>query len=118
LVQSANKKSVKLPSSVKINGKTRKVNGILASAFTGKKIRTVTIGKSVKSIANNAFSKSKATKIVIKTKKLAKKSVKGCLKDSKVKSIKVKVGKGNSKYLRRYSVFFSKQNAGRKVKVR
>ncbi|MBQ9060128.1 MAG: hypothetical protein IJ128_03195 [Firmicutes bacterium] len=64
-------KSFTLPATVKIDGKSFAVTQIGAKAFKG----------------------TKTTKLTVKTKKLTKKSVKGSLKGSKVKTVKVKVGK-------------------------
>ncbi len=74
---------------------------------------------SVNRIKTKAFAKSKATKVIIRTKKLTKTRVKGSLKGSKVKTIKVKVGTKslNKKYVKRYKKYFTKNNAGKKVKV-
>ena len=116
-----NKKKVSVPKTVKLSdGKTYKVTGIAAKAFTGKKIRTVTIGANVQKIAKNAFAKSKAKKLIVKTKLLTKKSVKGSLKKSKVKTIQVKAGtkKENKKLKKAYKKIFTKKNAGRKAKVK
>ena len=115
-----NAKSVTVPATVKVNGKTLKVTQINAKAFTGKKIKTVTVGKNVKKIAKNAFNKSKATTVIVKTKALKKASVKGSLKGSKVKTVKVKVGskKVNKTYVKKYKKIFTKKNAGKKVKVK
>ena len=116
----SNTKTVTVPDSVMINGKQYTVTEIGANAFTGQKIRTITIGKNVKKIKKKAFKGSPATKLIVKTKKLTKKSVKGCLKGSKVKSIKVKVGskKTNKKYVKKYKKIFTKKNAGKKVSVK
>ena len=81
-----------VPATVKIKGKTMKVTQVNAKAFTGKKIRTVTLSKNIKTIKANAFKGSKATKIIVKTKALTKKTVKKSLKGSKVKTVQVKVG--------------------------
>ena len=118
--KAANKKSVSVPATVKVNGKTLKVTKVAANAFTGKKIRTVTIGKNVNKLSKNAFKGSKATKIVVKTQKLKKASVKGSLKGSKIKTVQVKVGKKtvNKKYVKKYKKIFTKKNAGKKVKVK
>lgn len=109
-----------VPASVIIDGKTYKVTQINAKAFTGSKIRTVTVGKNVKVIKKNAFKGSKATKVILKTKLLKKAKVKGCLKSSKVKTVQVKVGSKsqNKKYVKSYRKIFTKSNAGRKVKVK
>lgn len=116
-----NAKNVTVPATVTLyDGKTYGVNAIGAKAFTGKKIRTVTIGANVKTIKANALKKSKATKLIIKSKKLTKKSVKGSLRGSKIKRIQVKVGtkKLNKKYAKKYRKFFSRKNAGKRVSVK
>ena len=120
LVTAKNVKSFKLPASVKIKGKTFKVTQINANAFKGKKIRTVTVSKNVKTIKANAFKGSKATKMIVKTKKLTKKSVRKSLKGSKIKKIQVKVGKKamNKKYVKKYKKIFTKKNAGKKASVK
>ena len=85
-----------------------------------KYIKTFTLGKKVKKIKPMAFKTYKKAKtLVIKTKKLTKKSVKAALKSSKIKKIKVKVGskKMNKKFVKKYKKFFTKKNAGKKVKI-
>ncbi|MGI6034158.1 MAG: hypothetical protein ACOX69_12125, partial [Coriobacteriales bacterium] len=86
----------------------------------GKKATKVTLGKNVKTIKKNAFKGSKAKTIVVKTKKLTKKSVKGSLKGSKVKTVKVNVGKTkvDKKYVKKYKKAFTKKNCGKKVTVK
>ncbi|MBQ9180098.1 MAG: FMN-binding protein, partial [Firmicutes bacterium] len=119
--KAGNKKSVAVPKTVKLKDKkVYNVNVVAAKAFTAKKIRTVTIGANVKTIKANAFAKSKAGTLILKTKKLTKKSVKGSLKASKVKTIKVKVGtkKVNKNYVKKYKKIFTKKNAGKKVNVK
>ena len=118
--KAANKKSVKVPDTVTVNGETLTVTQIGPKAFTGKKIKTVTVSKNVKKIAKNAFKGSKATKMIVKSKKLKKSSVKGSLKGSKIKTVQVKVGKSkdNKKYVKKYKKIFTKKNAGKKVKIR
>ena len=115
-----NKKSVTVPATVKIDGKTYKVTTVDAAAFKGSKIRSVTIGKNVDKIEKNAFKGSKVTTLTIKSKSLDKGSVKGSLKGSKVKTVKVKVGnkKENKTYVKKYKKIFTKVNAGKKVKVK
>ena len=116
-----NAKSVNVPDTVTLaDGKAYKVTEVSAKAFTGSKIRTVTIGKNVAKLAKGAFSKSKATKLIVKTKKLKKASVKGSLKGSKIKTVKVKVGskKANKKYKKKYKKIFTKKVCGKKVKVK
>ena len=116
-----NKKSISIPKTVKLSdGKIYKVTAVGKNAFKGKKIRTVTVGANVKKLASGAFSGSKTTKIVLKTKGLTKKSVKGSLKKSKVKTVQVKIGKKsvNKKYIKKYKKIFTKKNAGAKVTVK
>ena len=116
-----NAKKVTVPATVKLpDSKTYRVTAVASKAFTGKKIRTITIGKNVKKLAKKAFAKSKAAKLIVKTKLLKKASVKGCLKVSKVKTVQVKVGskKVNKKFVKKYKKIFTKKNAGRKVRVR
>lgn len=99
LKNAKNAKKVVIPASVKLaDGKTYLVTKIM----------------------KNAFRKSKAKKVIIKTKKLTKASTKGSLKGSKVKTIQVKVGKKtqNKKYVKKYKKIFTKKNAGRKVSVK
>ena len=96
LVKAKNAKTVTIPSYIKLNGKKYDVN----------------------KIKSKAFAKSKATKVIIKTKKLTKQCVKASLKNSKVKNIKVSTGKKTRKtYIKKYKKIFTKKNAGRKVKV-
>ena len=97
LVKAKNAKRVTIPASVKLNDRTYEVNSIKAKAF----------------------SKSKAKKLTVKTKKLSKARVKGSLKGSKIKKVKVKVGKKktNKKYVKKYKNYFKKKNCGKKVKV-
>ena len=80
----------------------------------------MTIGKNVRKLAKNAFKSSRATKVVLKTRRLADKaSVRGSLKGSKVKTVQVKVGKkaANRKYAKRYAKLFTEKNAGKAVSV-
>ena len=115
-----NRKTVVVPEAVVINGKTFLVTEIGSKAFTGKKIKTVTIGKNVKTIRKNAFKKSNATKLIVKTTSLTKASVKGSLKGSKVKTVQVKVGakSQNKKFAKKYKKIFTKSVAGKKATVK
>ena len=90
-------KNATVPASVTIKGKSYAVTGIGANAFKGAKAKT----------------------LVVRSKKLTKKSVKGSLKGSKVKVVKVKVGskKVNKKYVKKYKKIFTKKICGKKVKV-
>lgn len=121
LVKAKNVKKFTVPKTVKLaDKKTYKVTAVGAKAFTGKKIRTVTIGANVSKLYAKAFAGSKAWTIILKTKRLKKASVKGALKGSKVKTIRVKVGTKaqNKKYVKKYKKIFTKKNTGRKAKVR
>lgn len=62
---------------------------------------------------------AKVKTLTVKTKDLTKASVKGSLKGSKVKTVKVRVGKKktNKKYIRKYKKIFTKKNCGKKVRV-
>ena len=93
-----NKKSFTVPVSIKIGGKIFRVTGMNASAFRGTKVKTLTV----------------------RTKYLTKSAVRGSLKGSKVKTVKVRVGKksDNRKYIKKYRKIFTKKNAGRKVRVK
>ena len=116
-----NAKNVVVPATVKLaDGKVYNVTTVGAKAFTGKKIRKVTVGANVSKLAKYALKGSKATKLVVKTKKLKKASVKGSLKGSKVKTVQVKVGKKkvNKKYVKKYKKIFTKKNAGKRVAVK
>ena len=115
LIKAANKKKVSVPAAVTIAGKQYNVTEIAKKAFTGRKIRTVTIGKNVKKIRKQAFAGSKATKLIIKTKNLRKSTVKGSLKKSAIKTVQVKAG---SKYKKSYKKIFTKKNAGKKVRIK
>ena len=66
----------------------------------------------------NAFKGSKATKMIVKSKKLS--DVKGSLKGSRIKTVKVKVGskKANKKYVKKYKKLFRKSYSGKKVSVK
>lgn len=98
LVKAPSKKSFTLPATVGIAGKTFNVTGINVRAFAGTKVKTLTV----------------------KTKGLTKASVKYSLKGSKIKTVKVKVGKKktNKKYVKKYKKYFTKKNCGKKVRVR
>ena len=115
-----NKKSIRVPATVTINGEIYKVTQINANAFKAGKIRTVTIGKNVKAFKKNAFKGSAVTKLILKTRLLKKSTVKGALAGSKVKTVQVKVGSGsvNKKFVKSYKKIFTKSVAGAKVTVK
>ena len=117
---------IKSITSVTVNKKTvnaKAINAAIKKAGGSKKyVKKIVIGKKVRKISKNAFKSYKKVKTIeIKTKKLTKKSVKKSLKGSKVKTVKVKVSKKksvNKKYVKKYKKFFTKKNAGRKVKIK
>ena len=73
-----NATSISIPATIKYKGKKIPVTGISDLAFNNmKKLKSVTIGKNVKTIGKNAFSGCKnLKKITIKTTKLTAKSIK------------------------------------------
>ena len=113
-----------------VDGNTYTILSADTAAFAkAKNAKTVTVPDAVvigsktfgiTQINTNAFKGSKATKLIVRTKKLTKKSVKGSLKGSKIKTVKVKVGKKsvNKKYVKKYKKIFTKKNAGKKVSVK
>ena len=113
LVKAKNAKKVTVPATVSIEGKTYCVTAIGAKAFKSAKgkLKTVVLGKNVKSIGKRAFSGCK---------KLKKKTVKNSLRGSSIKTVKVKVGgkKVNKKYKRKYKKIFKKKVCGKKVAVK
>lgn len=118
--KSKNTKKAVVPATVRLaDGRTYKITAVAAKAFTGKKIHSVVIGKNVKKLAANSLAKSRANKMILKTKKLTKASVKGSLKSSRIKTIDVSVGTKvlNKKYAKKYRKIFTKKNAGKKAAV-
>ncbi|MCR5700717.1 MAG: InlB B-repeat-containing protein, partial [Lachnospiraceae bacterium] len=107
---------------VTVEDKTSEVTEIKKDSFKGSKATTVTIGKDVTTLAPGAFNGSKIKTVIIKSKKLTKKSVRNAFKGTKVKKIivKVKVGskKENKKYVKKYKKFFTKKNIGVKAVVK
>ncbi len=91
-----NVKSVNVPATVKVDGKSYKVTEIAKGAFkNNKKLTQVVIGKNVTKIGANAFSGAKnLKKITIKSTKLksvGKNAIKGINKKAVIKAPKAKV---------------------------
>ena len=109
-----------VPATVNINGESYKVTSVAAKAFKGRGTKSVVIGKNVKKLDKNAFYGSTVTTVTLKTKVLTKAKVKGSLKGSKVKTIKVKVGgkAQNKKFVKKYKPYFTKANAGKAATVK
>lgn len=104
------------PKLVKINGGLRlKTIGNLAVINCPKLSSFIITSAVLSKIGTSAFYGDKSLKTVYinKTTKLTKKGVKKSLKGSKVKTVKVKKSK-----VKKYKKFFTKKNAGRKVKVK
>ena len=120
LAKAGNTKKVTIPEAVIIGGNTYKVTTIKANTFKGTRATSVTAGKNIIKIEEKAFRGSKVKTLTIKSKKLKKNSVKGSLKNSKVITVKVKVGNKmiNKKYVKKYRRIFTKKNAGKKVTVK
>ena len=106
--------TAKVPATVKIGGKTYRVTTIAAGAFAGNtKLKSVTVGSNVKTIKSGAFKGCTNLKtLTLSTTKLTKKSVKGSLKGSSVKTINAPASKVDA-----YSKAFAKSNSGSKGKV-
>ena len=147
-VKSKNAKSVTVPKSVKIADKAYAVTEIGPKAFAPakKKLTSVKTGKNVVVIGASAFAgcaklkkcapfsskvlvkvgkkafkgAKKLKTLTVKSKLLKKKAVKGSLKGSSVKTIKVKVGtkKVNKKFAKKYKKVFAKAISGKKVTVK
>ena len=86
-----------------------------------KYVTKFVLGKKVRTIKKGSFTSYKRAKTLeLKTKKLKAKCVRNCLKGSKVKTVKVKVGskKANRTYVKKYKKIFKKKIVGKKVKVK
>ncbi len=107
--------SVTIPDTVKIQGKTYKVNAVAENAFKGcKKLKSVTVGKNVTSIGKNAFSGcSGLKKITVKTAKLksvGKNALKGIHKKAAIKVPKSR--------LEKYKKLFKGKGQKKTVKIK
>lgn len=107
-------KKATVAATVKIGGKSYKVTAVNAKAAKScKKLAKLTLGKNVKTIGKSAFTGCKKLKTVtVKGTGLTKKSVKGSLKGSSVKTVKVVKAKKKA-----YKKIFTKANCGKKVTV-
>jgi len=115
------KLQAKLPKEVVINAKkvtAKKVKAALKKANNAG-ASYVVLGSAVKKISKKAFAGTLVTKLVVKTAKLKKSAVKGCLKGSKVKTVQVKVAKKKLKSVKKsYRKLFVKKVAGKTAKVK
>ena len=112
---SYNKKTIKIPDTIKINNKSYKVTSIAQEAFIGfDKLTSVTIGQNIKRINKNAFKGCKRLKtITIRSKKLTAKKVKNSLAGSYIKTIYAPKDK-----VKAYQTIFNLKNAGSKIAVK
>ncbi len=113
----ATKGTVVVPDTVVLNGTTYKVTSIEKKAFgTAKKIKTIILGKNVKSIKKDAFAGCKTLqKIVVKTKKLTKKTVAKKAFRGVRKNVRIIVPK---KKKTAYRKLFYQRGLNKKVKIR
>ncbi len=122
--RSAAEARAKSTRSVTVNTGTVSAKAVKAAvAAAGGRTEYVTeivLGRNVKKISRSAFKGTEVNTLIVKSKKLTKKSVKGSLKGSKIRAVKVKIGKKktNKRYVKKYKTFFTKKNAGRKVSVK
>ena len=113
----ATKGTVIVPDTVEVNGTTYKVTSIEKKAFgTGKKIKTIILGKNVKTIKKDAFAGCKTLrKIIVKTKKLTKKTVAKKAFRGVRKNVRIIVPK---KKKQAYKKLFYQRGLNKKVKIR
>lgn len=111
------KGTVIVPDTVEVNGTTYKVTSIEKKAFgTGKKIKTIILGKNVKTIKKDAFAGCKTLrKIIVKTKKLTKKTVAKKAFRGVRKNVRIIVPK---KKKQAYKKLFYQRGPNKKVKIR
>ena len=111
------KGTVIVPDTVEVNGTTYKVTSIEKKAFgTGKKIKTIILGKNVKTIKKDTFAGCKTLrKIIVKTKKLTKKTVAKKAFRGVRKNVRIIVPK---KKKQAYKKLFYQRGLNKKVKIR
>ena len=102
---------------VTVNAKrvTAKVidTAVAKAGGVAKGVKTVVAGKRVRTISKGAFAKcTKCTTLVVRSTKLTKASVKGCLKSSSLNKVKVP-----AKKYKAYKKIFAKSTCGKKVRV-
>jgi len=105
-----NKKEVTAESVNKLAAKVEAVGGDASVIILGSKVRT---------IQAKAFRGTPVKTVIVKTKKLTKKSVKSSFKGSKVTTVKIRIGSGktNARFAKACKKIFTSKNAGRKVRV-
>ena len=102
------------------NGRVALTTAKSAAKVTVPAAVTLPDGKdyNVTGIGSEAFKGTGTKTVIVKTKLLTKDWVVGSLEGSKVKTIKVSVGKESAKYVKKYKKIFTKANAGKKVTVK
>ena len=119
----ANKTS-KAVMTVTVNTKTVTANvvkrAIKDAGSTDRTAVEIVLGKKVRKISKGAFKGTSVRTLVVKSRKLSRRSVRGSLKGSRIKTVKIKAGgkKINKKYVKKYRKIFTKKNAGRKVRIK
>lgn len=114
-----NATSVTIPATVKVNGKSCKVTSIKAKAFSGnKKLKSVVIGKNIKTIGNQAFFKcSKLKKVTFKGTAVKKIGKKAFAKTNKKMTVTVPK-KLKKKALNSYKKLMKKAGVSKKAKYK
>lgn len=114
-----NATSVTIPATVKVNGKSCKVTSIKAKAFSGnKKLKSVVIGKNIKTIGKQAFFKcSKLNKVTFKGTAVKKIGAKAFAKTNKKMTVTVPK-KLKKKALNSYKKLMKKAGVSKKAKYK
>lgn len=107
--------AAKVPATLKVGKKTYKVTAIADLAFSSlDKLKSVTVGKNINKIYPEAFSDCKNLKtLLIHSKKLKAKKVKGCFKGSNIRTVYVPKNK-----VKAYKKVFTKKNTGNKGRIK
>ena len=107
--------AAKVPATLKVGKKTYKVTAIADLAFSSlDKLKSVTVGKNINKIYPEAFSDCKNLKtLLIHSKKLKTKKVKGCFKGSNIRTVYVPKNK-----VKAYKKVFTKKNTGNKGRIK
>lgn len=114
-----NATSVTIPATVKVNGKSCKVTSIKAKAFSGnKKLKSVVIGKNIKTIGKQAFFKcAKLNKVTFKGTAVKKIGAKAFAKTAKKMTVTVPK-KLKKKALNSYKKSLKKAGISKKAKYK
>lgn len=114
-----NATSVTIPATVKVNGKSCKVTSIKAKAFSGnKKLKSVVIGKNIKTIGKQAFFKcTKLKKVTFKGTAVKKIGAKAFAKTNKKMTVTVPK-KLKKKALNSYKKLLKKAGVSKKAKYK